>query len=149
MINIIINNHFKMFIIIIIIYASNVKLFNVFYFYNYYYCINSLLLLLILLLIIIIYHIKKCFFSFFFNHRTFIISKILLVNNFKLANYWFVWPEGNCPPTEPGFSQGFFSILSPMEFSFLAAVASGLLSWGHFISSTIIDLIAQILFKLN
>ncbi len=47
------------------------------------------------------------------------------------------------------FSQGFFSILSPMEFSFLAAVASGLLSWGHFISSTIIDLIAQILFKLN
>ncbi len=43
----------------------------------------------------------------------------------------------------------FFSILSPMEFSFLAAVASGLLSWGHFISSTIIDLIAQILFKLN
>ncbi len=43
----------------------------------------------------------------------------------------------------------FFSILSPMEFSFLAAVASGLLGWGHFISSTIIDLIAQILFKLN
>ncbi len=53
------------------------------------------------------------------------------------------------PPTEPGFSQGFFSILSPMEFSFLATVASGLLSWGHFISNTIIDLIAQILFKLN
>ncbi len=43
----------------------------------------------------------------------------------------------------------FFSILSPMEFSFLAAVASGLLSWGHFTCSTIIDLIAQILFKLN
>ncbi len=38
---------------------------------------------------------------------------------------------------------------TPMEFWFLAAVASGLLSWGHFISSTIIDLIAQILFKLN
>ncbi len=53
--------------------------------------------------------------------------------------------RGTGPPTEPGFSQGFFSILSPMEFSFLAAVASGLLSWGHFISSTIIDLIAQIL----
>ncbi len=53
------------------------------------------------------------------------------------------------PPNKPGFSQGFFSILSPMEFSFLAVVASGLLSWGHFISSTIIDLIAQILFKLN
>ncbi len=52
--------------------------------------------------------------------------------------------RGTGPPTEPGFSQGFFSILSPMEFSFLAAVASGLLSWGHFISSTIIDLIAQI-----
>ncbi len=30
------------------------------------------------------------------------------------TNYWFVWPEGNCPPTEPGFSQGFFSILSPL-----------------------------------
>ncbi len=57
--------------------------------------------------------------------------------------------RGTGPPTEPGFSQGFFSILSPMEFSFLAAVASGLLSWGHFISSDIIDLIAQILFKLN
>ncbi len=41
--------------------------------------------------------------------------------------------RGTGPPTEPGFSQGFFSILSPMEFSFLAAVASGLLSWGHFI----------------
>ncbi len=43
----------------------------------------------------------------------------------------------------------FFSILSPMEVWFLAAVASGLLSWGHLISSDIIDLIAQILFKLN
>ncbi len=29
----------------------------------------------------------------------------------------------------------FFSVLSPMEFWFLAAVASGLLSWGHLISS--------------
>ncbi len=48
--------------------------------------------------------------------------------------------RGTGPPTEPGFSQGFFSILSPMEFSFLATVASGLLSWGHFISRTIIDL---------
>ncbi len=53
------------------------------------------------------------------------------------------------PPTEPGFSQGFFSILSPMEFCFLAVVASGLLSWGHLISSDIVNLIAQILFKLN
>ncbi len=41
--------------------------------------------------------------------------------------------RGTGPPTEPGFSQGFFSILSPMEFWFLAAVASGFLSWGHFI----------------
>ncbi len=49
--------------------------------------------------------------------------------------------RGTAPPTEPGFSQGFFSILSPMEFWFLAAVASGLLSWGHFISSDITDLI--------
>ena len=48
------------------------------------------------------------------------------------------------PPTEPGFSQGFFSILSLMEFWFLAAVASGLLSWGHLISSDIVDLIAQL-----
>ncbi len=65
------------------------------------------------------------------------------------TNYWFVWPEGNCPPTEPGFSQGFFSVLSPIEFWFLAAVASGLLSWGLFISSNITDLIEQIIFKLN
>ncbi len=65
----------------------------------------------------------------------------------QLEQLLIVWPEGNWPPTEPGFSQGFFSILSPMEFSCLAAVASGLLNWGHFISSTIIDLIAQILFK--
>ncbi len=43
----------------------------------------------------------------------------------------------------------FFSILSPMEFWFLAAVASGLLSCGHLISSDIVDMIAQILFKLN
>ncbi len=57
--------------------------------------------------------------------------------------------RGTAPPTEPGFSQGFFSILSPMEFWFLAAVASGLLSWGHFISRNIIDLISQILFKLK
>ncbi len=35
------------------------------------------------------------------------------------------------------------------EFWFLAIVASGLLSWGHFISSDITDLIAQILFKLT
>ncbi len=48
--------------------------------------------------------------------------------------------RGTAPPTEPGFSQGFFSVLSPMEFLFLAVVASGLLSWGHFISSNIIDL---------
>ncbi len=57
--------------------------------------------------------------------------------------------RGTGPPTEPGFSQGFFSVLSLMEIWFLAAVASGLLSWGHFISSDITDLIAQILFKLN
>ncbi len=42
-----------------------------------------------------------------------------------------------------------FSVLSPMEFWFLAAVASGLLSWGHLISSNIIDLIEQKLFELN
>ncbi len=41
----------------------------------------------------------------------------------------------------------FFSVLSPMVFWFLAVVASGLLSWGHFISSDITDLIAQILFN--
>ncbi len=43
----------------------------------------------------------------------------------------------------------FFSVLFLMEFWFLAVVASGLLSWEHFISSDITDLIAQILFKLN
>ncbi len=50
---------------------------------------------------------------------------------------------------EPGFSQGlfFFSFLSPMELWFLATVAFGLLSWGHFISSNIVGLIAQILFE--
>ncbi len=60
-----------------------------------------------------------------------------------------MWPEENWSPTEPGFSQGFSSVLSPMEFWFLAAVASGLFSWGHFIFSDIVDLITQILFKLN
>ncbi len=50
---------------------------------------------------------------------------------------------GTGPLTEFGFSQGFFSILSAMEFWLLAAVASGLLSWVHFISSDIIDLIAH------
>ncbi len=39
----------------------------------------------------------------------------------------------------------FFPVLSPMEFWFLAVVTSGLLSWGHFISSVITELIAQIL----
>ncbi len=43
----------------------------------------------------------------------------------------------------------FFSVLSPMEFWFLAAVASGLLSWGHLISSDIIDLIEQKLLELD
>ncbi len=43
----------------------------------------------------------------------------------------------------------FFFVLSPMEFWFLAAVASGLLSWGHFISSNIVDLIEQKLFELS
>ncbi len=36
-----------------------------------------------------------------------------------------------------------------MEFWFLAAVASGLLSWGHLISSNIVDLIEQKLFELT
>ncbi len=39
------------------------------------------------------------------------------------------------------------SILSLMKFWFLAAVASGLLSWGHLISSNIVDVIAQTLFN--
>ncbi len=51
---------------------------------------------------------------------------------------------GTAPPTEPGFSQGFF-LHSVTD----GVWASGMLSWGHFISSKIIDLIAQILFKLN
>ncbi len=57
--------------------------------------------------------------------------------------------RGELPPPDwawflPRF---FFSILSPMEFWFLAAVASGL--FGCFISSNIVDFIAKILFKLN
>ncbi len=74
------------------------------------------------------------------------------------TNCRFVWPEENRPPTEPGFSQGFFSILSPMEFWFLAAVASGLLSLGHlafildffyvFISVLALVILVLILFQL-
>ncbi len=48
------------------------------------------------------------------------------------------------------------SLVSPKVFSpvtngvwFLAAVASGLLSWGHLISSNIVDLIEQKPFELN
>ncbi len=62
-------------------------------------------------------------------------------------NCCVVWTEENWAPTESAFSQGFFSILSPMQLWFLAAVASGLLSLGHFISSDIVDLIEQILFN--
>ncbi len=65
-------------------------------------------------------------------------------------NYLFIWPEGNWPLRLSLVSpKVFFSIPSPMEFWFLAIVTSGLLSWGHLISSDITDLIAQILFNLN
>ncbi|KAI2660113.1 Serine/threonine-protein kinase pim-3 [Labeo rohita] len=54
----------------------------------------------------------------------------------KPATVWslgiFLFTRRTGPPTKPGFSQGFFLHLSPMEFWFLAAVASGLLmrnSW--------------------
>ncbi len=53
------------------------------------------------------------------------------------------------PPTEPGFSQGFFlrsvtdGVLVPCRCCLWLA------SWGHLISSEIIDLIAQILFKMS
>ncbi len=57
--------------------------------------------------------------------------------------------RGTGPPIEPGFSQSFFAVLSLTKFWFLAVVTSGLLSWGHFISSNNTDLIAQIQFKLN
>ncbi len=53
------------------------------------------------------------------------------------------------PPTEPGFSQGFFLRSVTNGVWFLAAVASGLLSWGHFISSNIVDLIEHKLFELE
>ncbi len=66
------------------------------------------------------------------------------------TTYWFVWPDENWPPNWAWFlTRFFFSILSPMEVCFLTAVASGLLSCGHLISSDIVELIAQILFKLN
>ncbi len=55
--------------------------------------------------------------------------------------YWFVWP--------PDWAWFLRSVTVLMEFWFLAVVASGLLSWGNFISSNITELIAQILFKLN
>ncbi len=55
--------------------------------------------------------------------------------------------RGTGPPIEPGFSQSFFSVLSLTKFWFVAVVTSGLLSWGHFISSNITDLIAEILFE--
>ncbi len=65
-------------------------------------------------------------------------------------NCWYRLARGELAPRLNLVSpKVFFSILSPMEFWFLAAVTSGLLSWGHFISSDIVDLIAQILFKLN
>ncbi len=47
--------------------------------------------------------------------------------------------KGTGPPTEPGFSQGFF----------LRSVTDGVCLVGDTFSSNIIDLIAQILFKLN
>ncbi len=50
------------------------------------------------------------------------------------TNYWFVCPEGNCPPDWAWFlPRFFFSVLSPIEFWQLAVVAFGLLSWGHFV----------------
>ncbi len=53
------------------------------------------------------------------------------------------------PPDWAWFLPSFFSpFCHRWRFWFLAIVASGLLSWGHFISSDITDLIAQILFKL-
>ncbi len=39
--------------------------------------------------------------------------------------------RGTGPPTEPGFSQGFFSILSPMEFGFLWLAQLGTLHFQH------------------
>jgi len=59
------------------------------------------------------------------------------------------WPE-NCPPTESGFSQGFYSpFCHLMEFWFLATVTSGLLSWEHFIFNNIIDLTVLTLLNQN
>ncbi len=47
------------------------------------------------------------------------------------TNCWFVWPEENWSPDWAWFlPRVFFSILSPMEIWFLAAVL--VLSWGHF-----------------
>ena len=68
---------------------------------------------------------------------------MILLHNLTLLQPGIELLVSSGPPTEPGFSEGFFSILSPMEFWFLAAVASGLLSWGHFIYSDIVDLIAN------
>jgi len=42
-----------------------------------------------------------------------------------------------------------FSFCHLMEFGFFATIASGLLSWGHFIFNSIIDLTALTLFNEN
>ncbi len=93
-------------------------------------------------------------FVFYFSHTLKYVFFLCRENKdlayFAAVNWTAGWSgRRSWSPTESGFSPGFFSVLSPMEFGFLAAVASGLLSWGHFISSNIIDLIAQILFKVN
>ncbi len=68
-----------------------------------------------------------------------ILTAVYAAMSLFTLHYWIAW-------FLPRF---FFSVLLPTQFWFLAVVASGLLSWGHFISSDITDLIAQILFKLN
>ncbi len=83
-----------------------------------------------------------------FFQTVFVLNKRRQINPTDTTFSSFAWwpstdssgRRGTAPPDWAWFLQRFFfSILSPMEFSFLAAVASGLLSWGHLISSTIID----------
>ncbi len=66
------------------------------------------------------------------------------------TNCWFRLARGELSSDWAWFLPRFFFLNSVTDgVLFLAAVASGLLSCGHLISSDIVDLIAQILLELN
>ncbi len=66
------------------------------------------------------------------------------------TNYWFVWPEGELPPRLSLVSPKVFSpFCHRWSFGSLPLSPPAFLVLDTLISSKIIDLIAQILFKLN